>query len=104
MFFLNYSMVEVSRYSILFLDGWKKEDKKFCRYCTSTYDTMEEAKLALQKDQGMPKVIYDLFCDGVGYFCICPLESVIVQTHPRGIDCIYVKKDEEFTTARSDEL
>ena len=96
-------MVDVPRYSILFLDGWKKEDKKFCPYCTSTYNTMGEAKLACQKDPDC-KVIYDLFCDGLGYFCICPIESVIVQTHPRGIDCIYVKKDKVFTNAGRGEL
>ena len=36
-------------------------------------------------------VIYDMFCDGVGYFCICPRVQIIQQTHPRGIDCVYEK-------------
>ena len=75
----------------LFLDGWKKEDKKFCPSCTGTYDTLGEAKLACEKEQDC-NVIYDLFCDNVGYFCICPFDSVVEQTHPRGIDCIHVKK------------
>ena len=47
--------------------------------------------MACEKDQDC-NVIYDLFCDDVGYFCICPLVSVVEQTHPRGTDCIYVKK------------
>ena len=53
---------------------------------------MTEAKSACENDQNS-NVIYDLFCDDVGYFCICPLTSVVTQTHPRGIDCIYVKND-----------
>ena len=53
---------------------------------------MEEAKIACEQDQAC-KVIYDLFCDKLGYFCICPFDSLVKQTHPRGIDCVYVKDD-----------
>ena len=41
---------------------------------------------------GKKMVIYDMFCDGVGYFCTCPEEEMVKQTHPRGIDCVYVER------------
>ena len=69
---------------------WTKLDKHFCRFCNSTYDTMMEAIVGLENVND--QVIYDMFCDGVGYFCICPLDSIIKQTHPRGIDCLYTKE------------
>ena len=72
---------------------WKKHHKYFCRFCNSTYDTMMEATLGLEN---MNDVIYDMFCDGVGYFCICPFDSIIKQTHPKGIDCIYANENHEL--------
>ena len=72
-------------------NAWKKRDKYFCRTCTNPYDTMLEAIFHM-KDVN-DKVIYDMFCDGVGYFCICPRAQIIKQTHPRGIDCLYEKID-----------
>ena len=45
-------------------------------------------------------VIYDMFCDGVGYFCICPRMKIIKQTHPRGIDCLYEKIEAKIPTSR----
>ena len=77
---------------------WEKKDKYFCRNCTNNkgYDTMMEAILDLKnvgnEINGKKMVIYDMFCDGVGYFCTCPREEMIKQTHPRGIDCVYVEK------------
>lgn len=53
---------------------------------------MVEAKSACEQDQDC-KAVYDLFCDDVGYFCICPFTSILRQTHSRGIDCIYVKAE-----------
>ena len=44
------------------------------------------------KIDGKKQVIYDMFCDGVGYFCTCPEEEMVKQTHPRGIDCAYVER------------
>ena len=41
---------------------------------------------------GKKQVIYDMFCDGVGYFCTCPEDEMLIQTHPRGIDCAYVER------------
>ena len=32
-----------------------------------------------------------MFCDEVGYFCVCDYKDIIEQTHPRGIDCLYTK-------------
>ena len=52
---------------------------------------MEDAKDNCRSDPNCG-IIYDLFCDGVGYFCICPIEDVIKQAHPNGIDCIYKRK------------
>ena len=37
---------------------------------------------------GKKMVIVDMLCDGVGYFCSRSRE----ETHPRGIDCLYVEK------------
>jgi hypothetical protein len=87
---LNFSIADIFSGSILCPDGWKKEQKKFCPFCNSTYDTMSEAKSACEEDQDC-NVIYDLFCDDIGYFCICPFVFVVEQTHPKGVDCIYVK-------------
>ena len=66
---------------------WEKKDKYFCRVCNLTFDTMVEAIEGLENVQDM--VIYDMFCDGVGLFCVCPYEDIIKQTHPKGIDCLY---------------
>ena len=54
---------------------------------------MKEAKTACLKDSRC-RVIYDLFCDGLGYFCTCPVWSVREQTHPKALDCIHVKVTE----------
>lgn len=70
--------------------GWTQQKKKFCPTCDSTYDTIEEAFWACEQIQDC-KVVYDLFCDGEGYFCICPINTVVQQTHPRGLDCLYTK-------------
>ena len=64
-------------------------DKYFCPICNSTYDTMKEAMIALKNYNDM--VIYDMFCDEVGYFCVCNYDDIVEQTHPRGIDCLYAK-------------
>ena len=72
------------------LGKWKKENKKFCHKCNEVYDTMKEAKTACLKDSSC-RVIYELFCDDLGYFCTCPMWSVREQTHPKAVDCIYVK-------------
>ena len=32
-----------------------------------------------------------MFCDEVGYFCVCDYKDIIKQSHPRGIDCLYTK-------------
>ena len=64
-------------------------DKHFCPYCNYTYDTMREAMVGLKNKNDM--VIYDMFCDGVGYFCACNYDDIVKQTHPRGIDCLYAK-------------
>ena len=74
------------------MDGWTEETKKFCPFCNSTYDTIVEAKTACEQDQEC-KVIYDLFCDNVGYFCTCPFNSIVEQTHSKGIDCVYIKDE-----------
>lgn len=55
---------------------------------------MMEAIIDLKNVSG--QVIYDMFCDGVGYFCTCSEDQnaedrYIPQVHPRGIDCIYEK-------------
>ena len=70
-------------------DGWKKVDKYFCPFCNATYDTKNEAIVALENKND--KVIYDMFCDEVGYFCVCNYDDIVEQTHPRGIDCLYAK-------------
>ena len=79
-----------------FLDfgKWDIQDKKFCPKCDVVYETLAEAKLACAKDNTC-RVIYDLFCDNKGYFCTCPMWSVRVQTHPKGVDCIHVKVEEK---------
>ena len=79
-----------------FLDfgKWDIQDKKFCPKCDVVYETLAEAKLACAKDNTC-SVIYDLFCDNKGYFCTCPMWSVRVQTHPKGVDCIHVKVEEK---------
>ena len=64
-------------------------DKYFCPFCNSTYDTKIEAIVGLKNDND--KVIYDMFCDEIGYFCVCDYNDIIKQTHPRGIDCLYTK-------------
>ena len=71
---------------------WKKEERKFCPFCTSIYDTLANAKAECKQDPNC-NVIYDLFCDGSGYFCSCPMNRVITQTHPDAIDCIYTKNE-----------
>ena len=50
---------------------------------------MLEAIIAM--NDASNKVIYDMFCDGVGYFCICPRMQIKKQSHPKGIDCVYEK-------------
>ena len=75
----------------MFTDGWKKEYKKFCPFCNKTYETAQEAKMGCKFDPNC-NVIYDLFCDAIGYFCQCPLNSIVSQTHPHAIDCIYIKE------------
>ena len=92
LFYISKYNQPLNIFNLPYLDGWKEEKKKFCPFCNSTYDTMAEAKSACEDDQN-GNVVYDLFCDNVGYFCICPLTAVLTQTHPRGIDCIYVKND-----------
>ena len=62
----------------------------FCPFCNKTYHTMKEAEQSCKTDSTC-EIIYDLFCDGVGYFCTCPIEALIKQKHPNGIDCIYRK-------------
>ena len=64
-------------------------DKYFCEFCNMTFDTIVEAIVALDGVNDM--VIYDMFCDEVGYFCVCPYNDIIEQTHKRGIDCLYSK-------------
>ena len=66
------------------------EDKKFCRRCSTPYDSLEEAKSACENEKNCAAV-YDLFCDGKGYFCTCNVFSVFEQTHRNGMDCIYHK-------------
>ena len=66
---------------------WQKQDKYFCRICNRPFDTMVEAIEGLRNIQD--RVIYDMFCDGIGLFCVCPYEDIIKQTHPKGIDCLY---------------
>ena len=70
--------------------GWRKEYGKFCPFCSRTYETLDGAKTACDDDSHC-NVIYDLFCDLNGYFCECPIDSLIPQTHPHGIDCVYTK-------------
>ena len=50
---------------------------------------MIEAMFGLENVNG--QVIYDIFCDGEGYFCTCPYDAIKKQTHPKGIDCLYIK-------------
>ena len=69
---------------------WSKEEKKFCTHCKSVHDTFNEATAACQQDVSCD-VVYDLFCDDVAYFCTCSQITLEVQTHPKGIDCIYRK-------------
>ena len=71
---------------------WSKVKGDFCPYCNSTYDTIDDAKSACEQDQDC-KAVYDLFCDAIGYFCICPHDSIAQQVHPRGIDCIHWKRE-----------
>ena len=71
---------------------WNVEQKRFCPFCNNTYSTIEEAKAECSRDQDC-NVIYDLFCDDVGYFCDCPIDSLITQTHARGIDCVHLKQN-----------
>ena len=52
---------------------------------------MEEAKSACEQDYDCTAV-YDLFCDGVGSFCICRFDTIVQQTHPDAIDCIHKKE------------
>ena len=75
---------------ILFKVEFIQEMGRFCPYCNATFNNMEEAKEACRPDDKCG-IIYDLFCDGEGYFCICPSEALIKQTHRDGIDCIYKK-------------
>ena len=70
---------------------WQKKDKYFCRVCNRPFDTMVEAIEGMENLQDM--VIYDMFCDGVGVFCVCPYDDIIKQTHPKGIDCIFRKPE-----------
>ena len=65
--------------------------RMFCPYCNKTFNTFDDAKNDCRFDQSCG-IIYDLFCDGKGYFCICPTEALIKQTHPNGIDCIYKRR------------
>ena len=65
-----------------------KEECQFCPFCNDTYNTMEEARITCKLNPEC-NLIYDLFCDGAGYFCSCPISSVKNQTHSKGIDCIY---------------
>ena len=66
---------------------------------------MLEAIIDLKEKDIKNQVIYDKFCDGVGYFCICPRINIIKQTHPRGIDCLYEKIEAKIQTSRDkDEL
>ena len=88
----NVTLCMIAHNDMLFSDNWVKEKKKFCPYCNRTYYSLANAKLACENDPER-NVIYDLFCDNSGYFCICPFTSVLRQTHPRGIDCIYVKNN-----------
>ena len=66
---------------------WQKKDKYFCPVCNRPFDTMLEAIEGLRNVHDT--VIYDMFCDGVGSFCVCPYDEIIKQTHPKGIDCLY---------------
>ena len=72
------------------LGKWKKENKRFCPKCNEVYDTMIDAKTACLKDSSC-RIIYDLFCDDLGYVCTCPIWSVHEQTQSKALDCIYVK-------------
>ena len=78
---------------LLFLadGGWREEKRKFCRNCVNTFDTIEDAKSACEKDYEC-NAVYDLFCDDVGRFCTCRFNNVVEQTHPRAIDSIYKKE------------
>ena len=55
-------------------------------------ETILDLKNVKNEIDGKKMVIYDMFCDGVGYFCTCPEEEMIKQTHPMGIDCVYVER------------
>ena len=70
------------------LQEFQKEDGHFCPFCNTTYNTLQDAIVGCKPDPDC-NIIYDVFCDGVGYFCTCPIESLIKQSHPNGIDCIY---------------
>ena len=83
--------------------SWKKMDKHFCQFCNMTFETMSEAIVALDGVNNM--VIYDMFCDGVGYFCVCPHNDIIEQTHKNGIDCLYSKSGKQRNSrSRNEEL
>ena len=70
--------------------GWSKEEKKFCPHCKSAHATFDEATTACEQDVSCD-VVYDLFCDDLAYFCTCSRITLKVQTHPKGLDCIYRK-------------
>ena len=63
---------------------------------------MSEAMVALDDVNDM--VIYDMFCDGVGYFCVCPYNNIIEQTHTRGIDCLFSKSGKRRKRSQYEEL
>ena len=85
--------------AILLIGLWTKEERKFCPFCNSTYDTLEDAKFACEQDENC-RVVYDLFCDDIGYFCICPIDSIVTQFHPRGNDCVYWKEESTLFLAK----
>ena len=74
-------------FTILWIVFWKKGGQ-FCPFCNGTYGTLEEAVISC-KPNAECDLIYDLYCDGAGYFCTCPISSVMNQTNPKGIDCVY---------------
>lgn len=88
--FINFLELKCFPKKFKFLLDWNKEEHKFCRRCSTFYDTFEEAKSACIDDLNC-EAVYDLFCDGDGSFCTCNALSVIEQPHPKGMDCIYRK-------------